>query len=72
MKTTIFVLLCIIVINGIWAEENEEIQTQTDLTLVFSTVREMQFELEKRIISLFLQGTNAMTADNNITLKLRQ
>ena len=70
MKTTIFVLLCIIVVNGIWAEENEEIQTQTDLTLVFSTVREMQFGLEKRIIFPFLQGTNAMTADNNITLKI--
>ena len=70
MKTAIFALLCIIVVNGIWAEENEGIQTQTDLSLVFSTVKEMQLGLEKRIIFPFLQGTNAMTADNNITLKI--
>jgi len=70
MKTVIFILVCIIVVTGIQAEGNEGIQTQTDLSLVFSTVKEMQFGLEKRIIFPFLQGTNAMTADNNITLKL--
>lgn len=70
MKTIIFTLVFIIVANGLWAEENREIQTQTDLTLVFSTEKEIQFGLEKRVIFPFLQGTNAMTADNNVTLKI--
>jgi len=70
MKTVIFILICIIVVNGIWSEEKGEIQTQTDLSLVFSTVKEMQFGLEKRIIFPFFQGTNPMTYDNNITLKI--
>ena len=70
MKNAIFMLICIIIVNETWAEENREIQTQTDLSLVFSTVREMQFGLEKRIIFPFLQGTNPMTADNNVTLKI--
>jgi len=70
MKNAIFMLICIIIVNETWAEENREIQTQTDLSLVFSTIREMQFGLEKRIIFPFLQGTNPMTADNNVTLKI--
>jgi hypothetical protein len=69
-KKIIFVLFFFIAVNGTWAEENGEIQTQTDLTLVFSTVGDMQFGFEKRFVFSFLQGTNPMTADNNITLKI--
>jgi len=54
--TAIFILLCIICVNGAWAEENGEIQTQTDIILVFSTVGEMQFGIEKRFIFPFLHG----------------
>jgi len=70
MKTIIFFILCITAVNKTWAEENKKIQTQTDLTLVVSSIKEMQLGLEKRIIFPFLQGTSAMTADNNITLKI--
>jgi hypothetical protein len=70
MKNVIFALVFIIVINGTWAEENGEIQTQTDLLLVGTTLGEIQFGFEERIIFPFLQGTSPMTADNNVTLKI--
>jgi len=70
MKTVIFILTCIFFVTGIWAEENTEIKTQTDLSLTASTIGEIQFGLEKRIIFPYLQGESAITADNNITLKI--
>ncbi|GHU11815.1 hypothetical protein FACS1894151_11480 [Spirochaetia bacterium] len=69
MKIAIVMLFCIIGINTAWAENDKEIQKQTDLSLTVSTAVEMQFGFEQRIIFPFLQGTSALTADNNITLK---
>lgn len=69
MKIAILILVCIIGINESWAEDNARVQKQADLSLVVSTVGEMQFGFEKRLIFPFLPGTNALTADNNITLK---
>ncbi|GMO61877.1 MAG: hypothetical protein Ta2A_08230 [Treponemataceae bacterium] len=69
MKIAIVLLFCIIGINTAWAENDKGFQDQTDLSLIVSTAVEMQLGFEKRIIFPFLQGTNALTADNNITLK---
>jgi hypothetical protein len=69
MKIAIVMLVCIIGINMAWAEENKDVQKQTDLSLIASTAGEMQFGFEKRIIFPFLQGINALTTENNITLK---
>ncbi|GHV85131.1 hypothetical protein AGMMS50230_07390 [Spirochaetia bacterium] len=69
LKIAIVMLFCIIGINTAWAENDKKIQQQTDLLLVASTAREMQFGFEKRIIFPFLQGTSALTSGNNITLK---
>ncbi|GHU40437.1 hypothetical protein FACS1894190_07330 [Spirochaetia bacterium] len=69
VKKSILLSFCIIGINAAWAENDKGFQTQTDLSLLVSTAVEMQFGFEERIIFPFLQGTNALTADNNITLK---
>jgi hypothetical protein len=69
MKYVIVMFVCIIGINTVWAEENKELQKQTDLSLIASTAGEMQFGFEKRIIFPFLQGTTALTSGNNIVLK---
>ncbi|GHU69868.1 hypothetical protein FACS189450_03400 [Spirochaetia bacterium] len=69
LKIAIVILFCIIGINMAWAENDKGFQKQTDLSLTVSTAVEMQFGFEERIIFPFLPGTNALTADNNITLK---
>jgi len=69
-KFIFIILICITAVNEIWAEANANIQKQTDMSLVFSTIGEIQFGFEKKIIFPFLQGSSGMTSDNNITQRL--
>ena len=67
----IFLLLCIISIDIIWADETKGIRNETDLSFMFATNIQMQFEVEHRIIFPFSIGANFLTEKNNITTRFK-
>lgn len=70
LKIIITVILCIMIINHLWADEEKDIKKQTDLSFVISSEPGLATGIEQRFIFPFLQGTSPLTESNNITAKL--
>ena len=68
-KNTFIMFFCIFILNNAWANETKKIQHETDLSLLFATNIQMQFEIAHRIIFPFSLGSNFLTKQNNITAK---
>jgi hypothetical protein len=70
MKSIVAIILFMICINSLWADDDKEVKKQTDLSFIVSTEPGLGLGIEQRFIFPFLQGTSPPVAENNIMVKL--
>jgi hypothetical protein len=63
-------ILCVICINPLWADDEGEVKKQTDVSFIVSTEPGLGIGIEQRFIFPFLQGMGPLAEENNITVKL--
>jgi hypothetical protein len=74
MKVKLFLLLLLVCVVGLHAEEAEEkgdgVKTETDIAVTISSLPEAKVEFSHTWIIPFMQGENFLTQDNNLSVAL--